>query len=489
MYDRFERSITNSAGYTDPIRDVTLDVTYTRPGGDTIAFWGFHDGGTTWKIRFMPDRIGTWSYVATFSDGSPGVSGTFECVPSSIPGRLARDPANPIWFGYSSGEHELVRSFHVGDRLFARNWNGRKTFLDWARSQGYNMLSIASHYLNREVAGRGGGWDTPDLWPIEPAEYRYLEGMLDDLADRRMLVYPFAGHFGQSSDFPTGSADQELYVRYTLARIGAYWNVVLNVAGPEPLAHPTKFQNGNMTKDDIRRLGRLLASLDPYDTPLSVHNGVGNDPFRNDDWTTYVTLQGWKDKNWSGIHSGMMSNHTGDKPVYAQEVFWPGNKYHGDFDADQIRKKGFVLLLAATTINFADMDGNSSSGFSGDMDLSTRQQYKHDAMKRVWDLFDTFPFHTMEPHQGLVTNGFCLADPGTEYVVYLVSGGTTDVTVTGGTFGVEWINPRNPSDVRDGGTTRDGQDLTAPDGQDWLLRLRVVALQDPPQAPSNLRLN
>ena len=31
----------------------------------------------------------------------------------------------------------------------------------------------------------------------------------------------------------------------------------------------------------------------------------------------------------------MLGQHSGDKPVYAQEVFWPGNKYHGTFDTDE----------------------------------------------------------------------------------------------------------------------------------------------------------
>ena len=49
-----------------------------------------------------------------------------------------------------------------------------------------------------------------------------MEAILDDLARRRMIVFPFAGFFGKSSNFPRDPADQELYVCYTLARIGCY---------------------------------------------------------------------------------------------------------------------------------------------------------------------------------------------------------------------------------------------------------------------------
>ena len=82
QWDRFECSVPNTTSYKDPHRDVTLNATFTRPDGSTVGFWGFYDGGTTWRIRFMPDQLGTWTYMATFSDNSPGVSGTFNCIES-----------------------------------------------------------------------------------------------------------------------------------------------------------------------------------------------------------------------------------------------------------------------------------------------------------------------------------------------------------------------------------------------------------------------
>ncbi len=122
QWDRFEALIENTKRYDDPYRDVTLEAVYTRPDGVTVRFPGFHDGENVWRIRFMPDRLGTWKYKASFSDGSPGVRGRFECVSSKISGMISVDDSNPIWFGFKGGDHVLVRSFHVGDRFFASNW-------------------------------------------------------------------------------------------------------------------------------------------------------------------------------------------------------------------------------------------------------------------------------------------------------------------------------------------------------------------------------
>jgi Domain of unknown function (DUF5060) len=57
-WNRFEATITASKSYSDPYlaSKVSLDVTYNRPGGGTVGFFGFYTGsGNTWKIRFMPD--------------------------------------------------------------------------------------------------------------------------------------------------------------------------------------------------------------------------------------------------------------------------------------------------------------------------------------------------------------------------------------------------------------------------------------------------
>ena len=473
---RFEASVKNTKNYRNPYGDVALNVTYESPHGSRTKFWGFYDGGRTWKIRFMPEEIGTWKYNAVFSDGSDGISGTFECVRSDIPGMISMDEANPMWFGYKGGKHVLIRSFHVGDRFFAENWPSakRKVFLDWVQTQGYNMLSLASHYLNRDTEGRGRGWRTPDFSArggLNAMEYQKLEAIMNDLAARRIMVYPFAGFFGQSSDFPTNHLQQEQYIKYTLARLGPYWNILLNVAGPEPTIKPDEFQNA-MSAADINRLGRRIKELDVFGHLISIHNPGGDDPFKNEDWLSFVTLQGWKDTNFSRINKGLLKNHHDFKPLYAQEVFWPGNKYHNIHSNVDIRKKAFVIMMSAAALNYADMKGNSSTGFSGSMDLSHKRQVNHDIVRKVWDFFETIPFYRMSPNQQIVDNGFCLAEQGKQYLVYLPDGGVVNVAVKAGPYKVIWIDAQNTSDRHYVGMTDDRKELSAPGGgDDWLLYL------------------
>ena len=48
--------------------------------------------------------------------------------------------------------------------------------------------------------------------------YQKAETILDLLAARKILVFPFAGFFGRDSNYPTNPADQSQYIKYTLAR-------------------------------------------------------------------------------------------------------------------------------------------------------------------------------------------------------------------------------------------------------------------------------
>ena len=482
-WGRFEAEVENPKEYANPFEDVTLDVVYTGPGGCVVRFWGFYDGGNTWRIRFMPDAIGTWRYEATFSDGRPGVEGQFECVPSEIPGMISAHEENPIWFGFKDGGAVVVRSLHVGDRFFADRDNTvtgepwsparRQAFLEWAQGQGYNMLSIASHYLNRDSEGRGRGWNTPDLWDADdqrpnPAEYRRMEDVLDDVASRGMMVYPFAGFSGRGSDFPRDLAKQDLYIRYTLARIGPYWNVVLMVGGPEPRLKGKPY----LSVDEVNRLGRRIEKLEVFGHLLSVHNPTGDDQFKDADWTNYGILQGPKTRNRQKLSRGLLKNHHEAKPLYAQETLWGGNKYHPDYTEDDLRKNAYVLMMSAAMINFGDMNGNSSSGFSGSLDLDERVQTRHDILAGVWDFFETVPFERMTPRQDLVDNGYCLAEPGREYLIYLEHPGKVTVRLEGGPYRGSWINAMNTADTRDAGMISEGDELASPEkGDDWLLHL------------------
>lgn len=473
QWHRFEGLVESSRSYADPFRDVVLETEFTRPDGTAVAFWGFHDGGKSWRFRMMADQVGTWRYRARFSDGGGSAEGTFEVVPSSRPGMLEVHAANPVWFGRRGGGAHLVRALHVGDRFFAANWpdERRMEFLKFVQQHGYTMLSVASHYLNRQGGNRGAGWDTPDLWPLNPGEYARMEAILDTCAEHGLDVYPFAGFFGKNSDAPREPADQELYVRYTLARLGAFSNIVLNVAGPEP----NLVKNVYLESRDVDRLGRLIRGLDVFNHPLSVHNETGDDEYKHAPWTTYGTLQGPKTLDREVLGQGLRKNHHWEKPLFAQETLWTGNRNHPEYTLEDLRKNAWVILFSATNFCFADNDGNSSTGFSGTMDVAQARVETHELMGEVWDRFAELPFGTLRPDYTVGGAGWCLSDGGSLYFIYLDHTPADPAALSlpaGASYRATWIHPRGTTPPVAAGSLRDGATPQPPaGGDDWILQL------------------
>jgi hypothetical protein len=475
IWDRFQVSILNTKSYADPYRDTELNVTFTRPDGKKIKFWGFYDGDSTWTIRFMPDMLGSWQYNASFSDGQLGKKGSFTCVPSDLPGMISQDEVNSIWFGYTGGKHMMMRSFHAGDRFFAANWpdHKRKTFLDWIQKQGYNTLSIGSHYLNRDADTRGRGWDTPDLWDnatreLKAAEYDKMEVILDDLAKREIIVHPFGGFLGANSDYPENNSDRRLYFKYTIARLGSYWNIMLNVAGPE-LAKWT------LSESEVAKIGEEIKSLDVFDHLLACHQTSNKNFFKDQAWNNYDCYQGTKTHDLDKLYRELTQTFrsTGE-PLYAHETLWSGNKYHPGYTDDQLRKNAIVINMAAAALNFGDMDGNSSSGFSGSLDLADRRQDRHNIVKNVWDFFESIEFWKMSPRPDLTTAGYCLANAGETYLIYLPEKGSIDISIEGGPYQVTWINAQDTNEHISGSKTTNGQGLLTPEhGDDWFCHLTL----------------
>lgn len=480
LYGWFEGAVEHSREYADPYRDVTLRTRFTRPDGTRLDFWGFYDGGRTWRFRVYADQPGIWKYEAEMSDGSLRVQGSFRVSKdTSLPGMVTVFRRNPVWFGFSGGRPFLVRGFHAGDRFFAANWPDaeRKRFLDWVQSNGYNFLSIASHFLNRDEEGRGRGWHTPKLWPLNAAEYQRMERILEDLARRRMVVWGFAGFFGQKSNYPRDPADQELYVRYTLARLAPMWHLVWNVAGPEPnLGEGLRW----MSDEEITRLGRLIASLDPWKHPISVHNRTGDDPFRDSDWTTYGVLQGPKTVDLRVLSRGLLESHHPAKPLLAQETLWSRNTYHlrslgRDYTDEEIRRNAWVIQMCAAGLVFADNNGNSSTGFSGTLDPADAHPTRHAILGRIWDFMESIPFEQLRPAPEAASSGHALAGEDM-LVAYLPDGGAIELRGAWQERAARareavWVNARDPLERRPARRGRDGR-LQAPDRQDWLLLLR-----------------
>lgn len=99
----------------NPFLDRRLDVAFTGPHGSVVVVPGFFDGdghggasGDVWKVRFVPDAPGTWSWAASFRAGSgvavaadplAGWSSDFD----GLAGVVAIEPRDPAAPGFLAG--------------------------------------------------------------------------------------------------------------------------------------------------------------------------------------------------------------------------------------------------------------------------------------------------------------------------------------------------------------------------------------------------
>ncbi len=108
------------AGHEEPF-DASADstqlrVAMTKPNGIKRVIKASHYRDNLWRIPIAPDILGVWQYQAEFSDGSPGTTGRFECVPSpysdvSQKPAQAQEAAQPI----------SLRSVHAWHMLFSKH--------------------------------------------------------------------------------------------------------------------------------------------------------------------------------------------------------------------------------------------------------------------------------------------------------------------------------------------------------------------------------
>jgi len=488
----FESSYENFGHFRNPYTDVDLWVEFVGPDDRKVKVPGFYDGNYTWKIRFMPGITGKWKYSGIFSDGTNAGTGAFTCTSSGLPGMIEAFKPNPVWFGTSEGIPLILKSFQAGDRYFAANWdnpesnadgNPRNDFLGWIQQKGYNMLCLGSFFTNRKTEGRGLSWNTPSPWPLDFTEFRKTEILLNELAQRKIFVFPFAGFFGRDGEWPTDTIEQEQYIKYTIARWGAYYNLVWNVAGPEPLldgeSSPKTGYKNQMEIPDIRRIAGLIRKYDAFHHMISVHNQTSasksGDPFKNEDWYDFSTIQGPKTLTLK-IHSQSAAlNHHPAKPYLAQETLWFGNKYHPEYNEDNIRGIAISLILSGASINFADNSGNSSSGFSGSLDLNDRHESEHNAFLNAVHLFKKLPWSSMKPDTSLFQGLAALRNDGEEkYIVYYEKPGKYEVMVQPGSYRASWIIPVSGIRMQSKLVEVVREIKTPPENHDWLLFLEKM---------------
>jgi hypothetical protein len=151
-YQKFELTVNFTASYSNPydFSQVNLKCKFTSPTGIVYNVDGFYYqaynmpqpdnlvpvGSPDWRVRFVPNEAGLWSYLLTCTD----VNGTtsypvsqFQCTQSALRGFI--HPAANNQFTFDDGGKFLG----IGTVLGWAGWNGDFTiYEDWINELGTN---------------------------------------------------------------------------------------------------------------------------------------------------------------------------------------------------------------------------------------------------------------------------------------------------------------------------------------------------------------
>ena len=315
-WDIFETEV---AGKCDgnPFMDASVSGTFTCDG-ETVTVDGFYDGDGIYRVRFMPGREGIYTYRIEGSALSEAVEGSFEAV---APGKENHGPVivrEQTHLGYSDG----TPHYSIGTTCYAwlmQSMELQEQTLESLKQSPFNKIRFCvfpKYYLYNKhepltypfERGHGEGLDPelvklgketalsfadegPTPWDLEFNYYRpnvehfkRFDLRIRQLRDMGIetdiiLMHPY-DCWGMNM---MNKESCDAYLRYMVARYGAYRNVWWSLANEYDLIR-TK------TLEDWERYAAVIGEKDVYGHLCSVHNCMAFYDFTKP-WTTHCSMQ------------------------------------------------------------------------------------------------------------------------------------------------------------------------------------------------------
>lgn len=487
-----EISLDSTIGVTNPYLEVTVTATFIGPAGERQTVRGFWDGGNTFKVRFAPVQEGAWRYVITSSPPDPGLSRTGTLVvgppPAGNRGFLRRDEAHPYSFAWDDG----TRYFMWGQTYYqliltAMEGGPWRAAVEGTAAYSMNKVRIL---LTTWCAGAADRHPCPapfvadDHDRINLAYWQKFDEIIRYLGSKHIVadVILFTDARGA---FGTRTQD-ERYVRYALARFGAFHNVIWTLTN--------EWNYTGRPQEYWDTIGAIVRSEDPWMRrggflrPLSIHQRTRIDfQFFGSTWPVHAVIQyGLRNRRYANGdewgNSGILFNRGRGLPVVNDEYGYIGETPQAGvsvYDRDQHRRVIWGIALAGGFGSAGDCGLNACDRTAPIFTTRWLDRPEYGDIHQLIRFWTErgIPYWRMLPANQLVTSGkrvYVLADPGAEYVVYAASGGPFAIALPGGTYRYEWFDPATGA-VADYGTIASSgteRAFTPPLSGDIVLHLR-----------------
>lgn len=241
VWDRLELQFTSQQQYENALYDIKeFSVRFESPSGRLKKIYGFWDGETSWKVRFMPDELGRWSWKSFCSDkdnkGLDGISGKFDCISNKneleiySKGALIQ-PAGTYHIAYSDGTPFFWTACTAWNGALLSTEQEWEKYLSHRARNGYNTIQFvttqwrgADKNSEGETAFTGCGRIS-----VNTSFYQALDKKVDRINAHGLIAAPVllwalpvgdGRHLSPGYTLPVNEA--VLLARYMVARYGAH---------------------------------------------------------------------------------------------------------------------------------------------------------------------------------------------------------------------------------------------------------------------------
>jgi hypothetical protein len=345
----------NGPSTGNPFVDVRFGAVFTD-GHTTVEVPGFYDGDGVYKVRFSPETTGSWRYETKSNRWDlTGKTGSFAVTP---PGPGNRGPVrvfNTYHFAYADGTPYKQVGTTIYNWIDAPDAVQEETLRTLAASPFNKARMLLTQqptaYQERFAPPRWPFAGTPpDNWDFarfNPDYWRHYEKRIVQLmalgVEADVILFNPYGKWG----FETMNAEaDERYVRYIVARLGAYRNIWWSLANEFDFLR-TK------TDEDWDRLGRLVQACDPHQRLRSIHNGHRIFD-QTKPWITHVSMQ-----NGAAVEEpgrAEMYRSVWHKPVVYDEVKYEGKTHFrwGNLSGEEMVHRFWCGTVAGTYVGHGD---------------------------------------------------------------------------------------------------------------------------------------
>ena len=520
-------------------------ATFTQ-GATSLTVNGFldsilADGRAVFRIRFAPTtNSGTWSFSATSSDSGLAFSSrSLTAGTSTSKGFLRRHTNNPERFIYDNG---TTRFFMWGNTYYQFIDNARsggtswKTSVDENASRSINKIRMLLYPWWQYFAGYPdsqpfqGGATTPNHDLLDLAHWQKFDEVVDYMNKKPMIseIIVFKDPALDSNNavidncrtFGTTQAQDERYVRYTLARFGAFPNVIWSMSNEygainKPACTSTRsWLSGGLAtlQTYFNTMGSILRNEDPWNTgsanprALTIHQQPDSTwDFFTYAWPVHASLQFGTSQtsclrcsnpnscagntgddwgNFSIVNNILKCNGTRyNFPVVNDEYGYIGKIAN----ADKHRRAAWGIAVAggygAEGDTLAAANGASVLLYGDWRDAGA---YYTDIQRMVNYITGIANWFQMGTNNGIVTAGsrvYAMSKPNNFYLVYAATGGDFTLNLPApavGSYAVFRWNPRTGGaetfvkNVGAGASTFTVASGEVPDStNDWVFRIKA----------------